>query len=207
MKFKLVLFIQVFIFSINSYAISDFERGALFLINSYSMGTMLPEMEGEIKKIQLEYEKKRAEFQNELELSRKAFLKNAINEKIAEISRYIVLFKEQKTRIETQRLVFNEVLLGSEKLYSGILTKEKILEEIKLRSIENPQIENEWQQLIHQATSDNLENLTSEDFELVFLKALEIDSLTVGLISQLDQQLLGLEQDILGFQQYLRDLK
>lgn len=190
-----------------SHAISDIERGALFFSNALSMGTLLPEMEGEIQKIKLEYKKKRAEFHNLLESNRKSFLKQSISIRIEELEKYTSVLKTQKARIETQQSTFREVLIGSKDLYSGIQTRESLLEELKQRSIDTPKLMNEWQDLVQLATSKNLEQITPDDFELILIQALEIESMTAGMEFEISEELKTAEEDIIQLQKFLKDLK
>lgn len=189
-----------------SNAISDLERGALFLTNGLSMGTLLPEMEGEIQKIKLEYEKKRVDFHNQLEKNRKSFLRQSISARIEELEKYTNVLKAQKARIETQQSTFRTVLIGSKDLYSGIHTRESLLEEIKQRSIDTPNLKKEWQDLVQLATSKDLEQVTLEDFEIILLQALEIESLIAGMEFEIAEQLKIFEEDVIGLQKFLKDL-
>lgn len=170
---KNVFLVLLFFTSSRAMALSDFDRAVLFASNGYSMGTYIAQMEGEIARIKLNYAKRFAEFQKDLETDYQVQLKESLQVEIetlqAEKNEYAAMLLSTQTRIEG----FSKIVELTKKVYQGRIKTESLLAELQNLNEVYPNTSTDLVELMQKTqNSEESKNLTSANYENIFFRSL-----------------------------------
>ncbi|MFM6928774.1 MAG: hypothetical protein ACKOX6_09925 [Bdellovibrio sp.] len=204
---KQFIVLSITLLSLNTFAISDLDRGILFAANAASMGTFIAQMEGEINQLKLNYEKKAAEFKLQLESDYQQNLR-------ASLIVHLNMLKEQKqklqpilTQMNDRSATFAKVSTLAGDLYQGLLRKEALLSELQKLSEVDPQVKDNWFTLINEvAGSGDQEMSDSEKYEKAFMVSLKLQAQSEGVRQSLQNQIDSLDSKIGSIEERLLEL-
>ncbi len=183
-----LIFILLILTSPKTFAFNDFERAILFAANAASFGTFLPDMEGRIAELNLEFEKKKAELKLNYEKNRKDLLKVSLQSEVAMIEKQIELLKEQERSVKERAKSFQVTVQFAKTLFEQVSYRKEIIKEIQEHMKADPAFQANWKDLLATAGS--------EDAEEILLSALEAETKFEGLEYSLRSQIENLQMDL-----------
>jgi hypothetical protein len=197
----------VFFLNTQAWAISDFDRAILFGANAVSMGTYIAQMEGEIAKIKLNYEKKAAEFQRSLETDYQAYLKETLKSELEYLKNQKAEYSKLYLSLQNRNAGFNKIVDLANAIYKGLLTRDSILVELKRLNEAYPGAESEWLDLLQKSFgSADSENLMAAQYEVVRTNATRLYADSKGLEIVLEDQISLMDLRISNTAKQLKDL-
>lgn len=188
-------------------ALSDFDRAVLFASNGVSMGTYIAQMEGEIARIKLNYEKKFAEFQRNQETDYQSYLKESLKIEIeylnSQKSEYVNLLESTQKRNEG----FDKVVELTQAVYKRRLQKEAFLEQLQKLNEVYPDSAADWLDLMQRSLENaGSENLSAEQYEQIFFRTLFVQSEAQAVTRDIKNQINSLEIQIIKTETELKAL-
>ena len=133
MKTVFAILIIAFSFS-KARAMSDIDKAILYGANASSGGTLLPAMEAEMQKIQLEFEKQKAAFRLNLEKDYRANLESLISSGIVQLHSLLEKSEAQLGLLNEERVSFNQIVTLVNELYDSSVTLVDIQNHLELLS-------------------------------------------------------------------------
>ncbi|MFM6927351.1 MAG: hypothetical protein ACKOX6_02760 [Bdellovibrio sp.] len=201
------LLFAVLLFSSSSYAMSDIERGILFGANAASMGTFIAQMEGEIARIKLNYEKQTAEFKLKLEQDNQAYLKEMLNSEIDYLLKQKNTYEKLCLTLHQRNKAFDQIVSLSSALYKGLIKQEEVIAELKSLNDSFPGIEKEWVDLLANSVgNDRSKELSPEQYEPILMKAIRLYSESTSLEKELKDQIAYLMIKIASVEVHIKEL-
>ncbi|MGZ3774819.1 MAG: hypothetical protein ACXVCN_13930 [Bdellovibrio sp.] len=202
-----IYFLLIF-YSSRCFALSDLDRGVMWYANTVSMGTYIASTENKIAEIKMQYAKKLAETQLAYEKDRQAYLKVILQQHQQEAkSRREFLVKELNS-IKARNEQFNVTVKVAQDLFRGLLKKEALANEIEHLNSIYPGVQKDWDELMKTAVAKNkMESLSSEDFEVLLLQALDFQSQSSALQSDIEEQIAEVDTDIQSLSEKLKESK
>lgn len=205
---KKIILILALVGSSLSHAMSDFDRAVLFGANAASMGVYIAQMEAEIAKVQLNYEKQLAEFNLTLEKDHQNSLKKDLEDELGLLERqqleYSKIFESLKYRNDG----FNRILdlLGG--VYRGKIKTESILVELdKLNKI-YPTSHQDFSELVQGGLRDIKSlNITSDKFEPILANAAFIYANSKAMQEEIAEQISAINTRKLDIKSQLEKIK
>lgn len=191
---KNIFFTLVFLVTPPTFAISDFDRAVLFGANAYSMGTFIAQMEGEIARIKLNYEKKTAEFQQNLEKDYQAYLKECLRTEIEYLKNQHAEYTRLYSSLQVRNLGFSKIVDIATAAYKGLLSKESLLDELQRLNEDYPDAE--WTEILRKADS----------FELVLSQAIRLYADSKAVEGDIEEQISFAIARITNAERQLKDL-
>lgn len=203
---KTLLF-AILLLSSSSYAMGDIERGILFGANAASMGTFIAQMEGEIERIKLNYEKQTAEFKLKLEQDNQAYLKEMLNSEIDYLLEQKSTYEQLCLTLHQRNKAFDQIVSLSSALYKGLIKQEEVIAELKSLNDSFPGIEKEWVDLLANSVGNNgSKELSPEQYEPVLMKAIRLYSESTSLEKELKDQIAYLMTKVASVEVHLKEL-
>ncbi|MGZ3781402.1 MAG: hypothetical protein ACXVCY_12195 [Pseudobdellovibrionaceae bacterium] len=180
----------------------------MWYANTVSMGTYIASTENKIAEIKMQYAKKLAETQLAYEKDRQAYLKVILQQHQQEAkSRREFLVKELNS-IKARNEQFNVTVKVAQDLFRGLLKKEALANEIEHLNSIYPGVQKDWDELMKTAVAKNkMESLSSEDFEVLLLQALDFQSQSSALQSDIEEQIAEVDTDIQSLSEKLKESK
>lgn len=204
---KYSMFTMLTLISLSSFGLSDLERGALFYSNTYSYGTFLPDMEGRMAQIKLEYEKRKSELKLNFEANLKASQIEQIKAEININKEQIHYFRTERANVEAKLKSFAILVGYAQRLFKGSVARELILEEVEIYAEEDESFKKDWNEiLLESGAQDDRVSLTDKN-ELIFSTSLEVQSQIEVLQSSIQTQLDSLEMETQQLNEQLKVLQ
>ncbi|QLY24815.1 hypothetical protein [Bdellovibrio sp. KM01] len=204
---KKLIFSLTLLISSRSLAMSDIDRAILFGANAASMGTFIAQMEGEIAMIKLNYEKKFAQFQLDMETNRRDLLKQTWQREIDLCRKQQVTYAELLQTAQLRSKSYDEVVKIVEDLYKGLLKKELIVSEIAKLNEEFPVAGKDLEEILNSYQGTDIASLSSGQYEQVLLLALNIRARSSGAEQDLQNEIESLNTKIKTLENGLAELK
>ncbi|QDK46622.1 hypothetical protein DOM22_16400 [Bdellovibrio sp. ZAP7] len=202
-----LIFPLTLLISSRSLAMSDIDRAILFGANAASMGTFIAQMEGEIAMIKLDYEKRFAQFESDLETNRRDLLKQTWQREIDLYRKQQVTYTDLLQKAQLRSKSYDEVVKIVEGLYKGLLKKELIVSEIAKLNEEFPVAGKDLEEILNSHQGTDIASLSSDQFEQVLLLALNIRARSSGAEQDLQNEIESLNTKIKTLENGLAELK
>lgn len=201
------LFFSILLLSSPGYALSDLDRGILYGANAASMGTYIAQMEGEIERIKLNYEKQAAEFKLKLEQDNQVYLKEMLNDELELLLMQKNTYEQLCLTLHKRNEGFDKVVSLSSQLYKGLITQESLIAELKKLNDSFPGIEKDWIDLLESSVGDNgSKDLSADKYESVLMSAIRIFSESTSLEKELNDQISYLTAKAANVELHLKEL-
>ncbi len=201
-------FLLVILFTNITHAMGDLERGILFFSNMYSFGTLLPEIEGRIAIKKLEYEKKKVEFRQQLELNRQELRKQFLQSERTRQQEHRAFLVEQRQLVQDKNSSFANTVNLAQELFLGIVSRQSLAEEIQARASQDPDLTEQWAALLMDAQINTpLAQLNIEEVERLLFTALDLQSSLESVMENIQLQIESVDFDLQLIEQKLGTLQ
>ncbi|UXR63382.1 hypothetical protein EZJ49_09875 [Bdellovibrio bacteriovorus] len=200
-------FLLIVFFTNMAHAMGDLERGVLFFSNAYSFGTMLPDIEGRIAVKKLEYEKKKAEFKQQLEKNRQELHRQFLQTEKSRQQQFRAFLVEQQQLVQNKNTSFNLTVTLAQDLFQNVVSKENLAAEIEIRGSEDPGFAATWEALFKDAQIvTSPDQLTIEETEHLLFTALDLQSTLEAMAVNIQLQIETVDLDLQLLEQKLGTL-
>lgn len=171
-------------------ALSDFDRLVLFASNGVSMGTYIAQMEGEIARIKLNYEKKFAELQKTMEVDYQAYLKKSLTSELTYLNSQKKEYTSLLASVKKRNEGFSQFIELSKTIYQGRIKKEALLEQLKQLNQVYPDASKDWIELMQKSLEQaDGENISAAQYEQIYSRSLFVQSEATAMEKELINQI------------------
>lgn len=185
-----VLTLLLLLTSNQAMALSDFDRLVLFASNGVSMGTYIAQMEGEIARIKLNYEKKFAELQKTMEVDYQAYLKKSLTSELTYLNSQKKEYTSLLASVKKRNEGFSQFIELSKTIYQGRIKKEALLEQLKQLNQVYPDASKDWIELMQKSLEQaDGENISAAQYEQIYSRSLFVQSEATAMEKELINQI------------------